>query len=105
MTQYRNYTISYNPPPIPIRTMDWEFSHKDYDGPEDNRCGHAGSLDEAMAEIDYLEDDGAVYMCLAKISMGLIHDDVNSIELGYFTNIALTSHCDQLSIQRMEIKL
>lgn len=30
----------------------WEYVHKDYDGPEDNRCGHAGSIEEAKTDID-----------------------------------------------------
>ena len=35
----------------------YEFVHDEYDGPEDNRCGHADSLAEAKAEIDLMEDD------------------------------------------------
>lgn len=54
---YRGYRIHYDPPPIPIRSCDWQFFHEDYDGPEDGRCGFAGSLADAKAEIDMLEDD------------------------------------------------
>jgi hypothetical protein len=54
---YRGYRIDYDPPPIPVRCCDWQFAHEDYDGPEDNRCGHAPSLEAAKAEIDIIEDD------------------------------------------------
>lgn len=53
--QYRDFTIYYDPPPIPVRTCDWHYVHKDYDGApdgNDNRCGHAPSLEDAKAEID-----------------------------------------------------
>lgn len=55
--EYGNWIIQYDPPPIPVRCCDWQFWHRDYDGPEDGRCGAAGSLDEAKGEIDALEDD------------------------------------------------
>ena len=50
--EYRGYTIRFNPPPIPIRSHDWEFVHVDYDGPEDSRIGTASSVDAAKSEID-----------------------------------------------------
>lgn len=50
--RYRDWFISYDPPPMPFRTCDWQFWHKDYDGPGDNRYGSAPSLDAARAEID-----------------------------------------------------
>lgn len=43
---YRDYTIS------PSNFFNYEFSHKDYDGPEDNRCGYAKTLEEALDTID-----------------------------------------------------
>ncbi len=49
---YRGFRIDYYPPPIPIRTCDWQYVHEDYDGTEDNRYGHAPSLEAAKAEID-----------------------------------------------------
>ena len=55
--KYRGYTITYNPPPIPIRTCDWQFVHDSYDGPEDGRCGTAQSLAYAKELIDEWEDD------------------------------------------------
>lgn len=60
MEKYRGYSIHYDPPPIPIRTCDWQWFHEDYDGapeylydlPSDPRCGYAGSLEECKADID-----------------------------------------------------
>lgn len=54
---YRNFLIHHEPPPIPYRGADWQFRHKDYDGPEDGRCGTAPSLEEAKARIDELEEN------------------------------------------------
>lgn len=59
-TQYGDWLISYNPPPIPVRNCDWQFCHKDFDGAEDAgdmRYGHAGSKLAAMDEIDDLVED------------------------------------------------
>ena len=61
--RYRGYTISYDPPPIPCRKFDWTFCHKDYDGPEDNRCGVAANISECFAEIDELEGGEACVVC------------------------------------------
>ena len=49
---YRGFLIVFNPPPIPMRGFDYEFSHVDFDGPDDHRCGVAGSIYEAQAFID-----------------------------------------------------
>jgi hypothetical protein len=46
---YRGFLITYDPPPIPMRGFDYEFSHVDFDGPDDHRCGVAGSIYEAKA--------------------------------------------------------
>lgn len=62
--RYGQWSIHYDPPPIPVRSCDWQFSHDNFDasyeGPEDGwvgngLCGHAGSLAEAIAEIDAIE--------------------------------------------------
>lgn len=46
--------IRYDPPPIPLRSHDYQFWHDDYDGPPDDRCGSAPSLEEAKRMIlDY----------------------------------------------------
>jgi hypothetical protein len=52
--KYRGFTIDYAPKPIPSRAADWDWSHEDYDGPPDRRCGTARSVDEAKADIDEL---------------------------------------------------
>lgn len=57
MSQYRGYTISFDPKPIPSRDFDFDFSHEDYDGPGDHRCGSAGSVEDCMILIDEQLDD------------------------------------------------
>lgn len=57
MTVYRGFIISYDPPPIPIRTMDWHYVHEQYDGAEDahdNRHGDCANLETCKLEIDEL---------------------------------------------------
>lgn len=56
-THYRGFTITYDPPPIPIRSHDYQFCHDDYNGPEDGRCGSAVSEKAAMIEIDEMLND------------------------------------------------
>ena len=58
---YRNYRIQYDPPPIPIRSCDYQFVHVDYDGPGDHRHGAASSLEMAKAEIDSMHCDVEFY--------------------------------------------
>lgn len=57
---YRDFVITYDPPPIPLRNCDWHWTHKEIDL-DDNRYGHAGSLADAKADIDawYDEQDDA----------------------------------------------
>lgn len=50
--EYRDFVIVFDPPPIGTRVADWQWSHKDYDGPEDNRLGHSPTLEKAKADID-----------------------------------------------------
>ena len=49
---YREYRIQ------PYDWMEDEFlySHADYGGPTDNRCGTAGTVDDCKARIDALEE-------------------------------------------------
>lgn len=54
---YRGFRIDYDPPPIPVRDCDWHWTHEDYDGPEDNRYGHAPSLEAAKADIDFWHEE------------------------------------------------
>lgn len=53
--EYRNYTIWYDPPPIPLRKFDWHFTHVDYDL-GDPRHGDGPSVEDCKAQIDELED-------------------------------------------------
>lgn len=51
------YTISYNPPPIPMRSCDYQFAHTDYDGPGDPRCGCAPCPELALEQIKEIEEE------------------------------------------------
>ena len=50
--QYGQWLIEKDMPPIPSRDFDWLYVHDDYDGPEDNRCGRAGSVQECIEAIE-----------------------------------------------------
>ena len=52
---YRGWLVYYEPPPIPDRSCDWHYVHPDYDGPGDNRYGHAATLEACRAAIDEYE--------------------------------------------------
>lgn len=59
---YRNFHISYSPPPIPYRSADWHYWHDDFDGApdgNDNRYGSCASEQACRDEIDewYLEQE------------------------------------------------
>jgi len=58
---YRGWAISYDPPPIPIRSFDWTATGPDFDadyqGEEDGFVGNgqqvsAGSRDALIVEVD-----------------------------------------------------
>lgn len=52
--KYRGYLIDG-----PQRTGPaYSYYHEEYDGPEDRRCGWAGSLKEAKEQIDERIDEG-----------------------------------------------
>jgi hypothetical protein len=64
---YGPWSIRYDPKPIPTSACDWSFEHENhdasYEGPEDGwvgngLCGTAGSLADAIAECDDIEDQG-----------------------------------------------
>ena len=59
--KYRGYEITYNPPPLPTRSMDWEFVHEDFDG---DIVGNAASAEECKEEIDDIE--GRWYSCMVE---------------------------------------
>ena len=53
-----DWIITYNPKPIPNRSHDFDYVHKDYDGAPDSgdkRCGTAGSPPDAMRACHALE--------------------------------------------------
>jgi len=52
--EYRGYTI--RPISTPIAAAKFEFVSREYDGPEDRRCGFAASVDDAKMLIDELEE-------------------------------------------------
>ena len=57
---YGKWRIYYNPPPIPWPNFDWAYVHDDFDGApdaNDNRYGHAESLEACKREIDLIEDE------------------------------------------------
>ena len=58
--EYGPWRISYGPKPIPTTAFDYDWWHDDFDGAPDagdNRCGSAGSLDDAIEAIHEWEDD------------------------------------------------
>jgi hypothetical protein len=65
-SEYRGFTIEYEFPPIPIRTMDWSATSDDYDvsweGPEDGGWKTSGTVlyaatrDELISMIDEYHD-------------------------------------------------
>jgi hypothetical protein len=58
--RYGNWEIAYNPPPIPTRAFDWQYSHKDFDGAEDacdNRHGAEPTLGAVFDTIDDYEEE------------------------------------------------
>lgn len=60
MEKYRGYTISYDPPPIPDRRWDWQWSSENFDAEQESDgtwhsnglCGQSASLEQAKADID-----------------------------------------------------
>lgn len=49
---FRDYEIERWTKPIPTRAHDWDFQHRDYDGPGDPRCGSAPSVLACIHEIN-----------------------------------------------------
>lgn len=65
-TKYGPWRIYFDPPPIPVRTMDWHFVHDNYDasyeGEEDGFVsnglgGSCASFADALNECDEMEDE------------------------------------------------
>ena len=54
-----DWTITYDPPPIPIRDMDYCGVHEDYDGApdaNDNRCVRGASAQDVLEQIREMEE-------------------------------------------------
>ena len=52
---YRNFRITYDPPPIPTRNCDWHATHDDFDGApdaNDNRYFHGPTEADVKAQVD-----------------------------------------------------
>lgn len=56
---YKECRIYFDPPPVGTRELDWQWAHKDFDGPEDFRSGFGPSIQACKDQIDYMEIDGA----------------------------------------------
>jgi hypothetical protein len=54
---YKGFTITHDPKPISSRAWDYDFAHKDYDGPGDIRCGNGSSVEDCKAQIDEILED------------------------------------------------
>lgn len=64
--QYKGWEISYNPPPIPVRSCDWIAMHPDYEAWSDDGtwqsnglCVHAPNKAELLEAIDAWELENA----------------------------------------------
>lgn len=59
MMEYKNWTIIYNPKPIPTKIYDYDVVHEDYDGSSDSgdtRYFTTESIDSAKLLIDNWEE-------------------------------------------------
>jgi hypothetical protein len=54
MTTYRDFNIDHN-------GWAYIYSHKEYDGPEDKRCGSADSIEDAKDSIDEYYYENIIY--------------------------------------------
>jgi hypothetical protein len=77
---YGDWTIYFDPPPIPIRTMDWHFTHSNFDasyeGGEDGWTGNglsgsAASAEACKREINDIEEDRAMPRTRQRLVMPL----------------------------------
>lgn len=75
---YRDYIISCS------SFFGYEFSHKDYDGPEDFRCGHEKTLEEVLANIDEQTIDSEQRCVSATTALDKLvqHDQENGLYKG-----------------------
>lgn len=68
---YRGWPISFDYPPIPVRSFDYSATHPDFDGPEDGRYVQGASLAEIRAEIDaWIEEHDEIDCMRSRIAAG-----------------------------------
>lgn len=52
--EYKGYVISM----APLYTrFKWQYVHKEYDGPEDDRLGYCNTIEQCIEEIDEKNED------------------------------------------------
>ena len=56
LATYHDFEIRYDPRPYLPLSLAYVWSHPDYEGPGDNRCGRAASLVSCMDAIDEVGD-------------------------------------------------
>lgn len=87
--RYGDWTVSYDPPPIPCRKHDWAFSHRDFDasweGEEDGwigngLCGTAESPEECLREIHWIEEDKGMPFTASAEARAMFEASVAAIE-------------------------
>ena len=62
---YKDWTIEFNPKPIPPRFgMDYDVTHNDYDGEDVDLFFMCGSVEGAKKEIDSIEEYGDAFEAL-----------------------------------------
>lgn len=57
--RYRDYTIVYNPKPVPL-PVHWDFFHDDYDGAPDafdHRHGVGADVEDCKRKIDEIYEE------------------------------------------------
>lgn len=92
MSTYRDFIISFNPPPIPVRDCDWHAVHKDYDGTEDgndHRYFHSRSEADCKAQIDDWHAEQAEVIYELFIGAALM---ASSMDRDWTVNEALPFH-------------
>ena len=77
MHQHRDHIIWHNPKPIPTRVLDWDWCHQDFDGPGDEREGHAATLEAAKEAIDEMIEEAEMDIVYQEAAM-IIGRRVNS---------------------------
>lgn len=57
--EYKGFSITHEPKPIPTKTMDYDWIHPDYDGADGGNglCGNGQSVEDCKEQIDELLDE------------------------------------------------